>query len=258
MKIKKNPKANLENYSGVFTLLGLVLTLYVSFIVIEHKSYAATKDFDFKPTNIPIEETETMVTYKMEQPKIEQPKMEPISEPEPITVKADPTQFKKTEDDVLIDETPIATTDPVDVNTDLSSELDNIDYVPEEATTIVDNIPLMIVESAPVFPGCEKYEGNKEKSKKCFSKKMSKFFNKHFDNEVANDLNLYGIQSINSQFVINSNGEINPGIRISKTHPEIAKEIKRVLKKLPKMKPAKYNGKKVNLIYALPVKFMIE
>ncbi|ANW97175.1 hypothetical protein AXE80_13150 [Wenyingzhuangia fucanilytica] len=84
------------------------------------------------------------------------------------------------------------------------------------------------------------------------------FFGKNFDIGVAEDLDLYGMQRINCQFIINSNGDISPDIQTSRTHPELAEEIKEVFKKLPKMIPAKQNGKPVNLIYILPVRFYVE
>ena len=39
MQIKKNPKANLENYTRIFMQLGLVLALLVVYLAIEKKTY---------------------------------------------------------------------------------------------------------------------------------------------------------------------------------------------------------------------------
>ena len=39
MKLKKNPNVNLEAFSRVFTLLGLVLSLFFTYAFIEYKSY---------------------------------------------------------------------------------------------------------------------------------------------------------------------------------------------------------------------------
>ena len=38
-KVKKHPKANLENYSRIFAQLGLVLALLVVYVIIQDKSY---------------------------------------------------------------------------------------------------------------------------------------------------------------------------------------------------------------------------
>ena len=42
MEIKKNPKANLENYSKIFMQIGLVLALFVTYAAIEKKTYDKT------------------------------------------------------------------------------------------------------------------------------------------------------------------------------------------------------------------------
>ena len=39
MQIKKTPKQTLENYSKIFMQLGLVVALFVAYLVIEQKSY---------------------------------------------------------------------------------------------------------------------------------------------------------------------------------------------------------------------------
>lgn len=259
MKIKKNPKANLEHYSGVFTLLGLVLTLFISYVVLEHKSYAAIKHPDvYKPTTY--DEQETITYVHLPKPKIQAPKVQEfLSEPkidlikEPVA-KPDANNFNKTENENLIQETPLT---PSNENT---SKIDqsSIIYDKEEEALVEETIHYVAVQNVPVFPGCEKYKDDKKKSMQCFSKGVSKFFNKNFDTEIANDLNLQGVQNIGCVFVIDTNGQIKPDVKTSKTHPELAKEIKSILKKLPKMQPAKQNGKAVNMMYSLPIRFRLE
>ena len=39
MNIKKNPKSNLENYSKLFMLIGLVLALFITYVAIEKKTF---------------------------------------------------------------------------------------------------------------------------------------------------------------------------------------------------------------------------
>lgn len=259
MKIKKNPKQNLENYSNVFTLLGLVLSLFITLIFIEQKTYASEKPvFKPKPNTIKLDDIPNMVNVVIEkkQPKIEVPKdiKEPVEAPTKPIDAIDPTKFKITDNDI-IEKTITPTDEPI---TNISTDLDDIEYVEIEEDTGAETIPFIAVDNVPVFPGCEKYMYNNEKSKKCFNKNMSKFFGKNFDLDIASDLNLSGMQRINCQFIINSNGGISPDIQTSKTHPELAREITDVIKKLPKMIPAKQNGKAVNLIYNLPVRFSVE
>lgn len=259
MQSKKNPKANLEKYSAVFSLLGLVLSLFITLIFIEHKTYAAKIPDASIPFTIPLDESATMVNLEIKEkkaPKIETPKdeIEPIKKPEKLKKTIDPTTFKKEKNDVDIIEKIMVNKDETVADTDIK----DIKYenIPEEAG--IETVPYISVDNVPVFPGCEKYIYDKKKSKKCFNKNMSKFFGRNFDLGLASDLNLSGIQKINCQFIIDSNGEISPDIYTSKTHPKLAEEIKSVIKKLPKMIPAKQNGNPVNLIYKLPVKFYVE
>lgn len=262
MKIKKNPQQNLENYSSVFTLLGLVLSLFITLIFMEQKTYASEKPtVTYDPATIKMDALPNMVNVIKEekkQPKIEKPKdlIEPIKEPQKKPIDAiDPTKFKKAENNADIIEKPInSTEDPSNTPTDFG----DIEYVEVDEEIGVETIPFLSVDNIPVFPGCEKYIRDHEKSKKCFNKNMSKFFGKNFDIGVAEDLNLSGMQKINCQFIIDSHGNISSDIQTTKTHPELAKEIKDVIKKLPKMIPAKQNGKPVNLIYMLPVRFYVD
>lgn len=255
MKIKKNPKQNLENYSSIFSLLGLVLSLFITLVFIEQKTYAA-ETVTLEPVNhtITMDDTPIMVNVIREK---KLPKNKPIHKiKEPVEPKKapDPNNFKKSKDDVIIEPITIKN----NIGTIETIDLDDVDYVEDIEEAGTETIPFISVENIPVFPGCEKYINHKEKSKKCFNKNMSKFFGENFDLGIAQDLNLYGMQKINCQFIINTQGEISPDIETSKTHPELAEAIKNVIKKLPKMIPAKQNGKPVNLIYMLPVRFYAE
>ncbi|HMR16691.1 MAG: energy transducer TonB [Confluentibacter sp.] len=58
-------------------------------------------------------------------------------------------------------------------------------------------------------------------------------------------------------FTINENGDI-VDIRARSVHPEFENEAIRVVKELPKMVPAEYNGKRISQKYALPLVFEIE
>ena len=60
MQIKKNPKANLENYSKMFMQLGLVLALLVVYLAIEKKTYDRVIE-DLGPVVLNIEDEEQTV-----------------------------------------------------------------------------------------------------------------------------------------------------------------------------------------------------
>ncbi|NJB81352.1 energy transducer TonB [Wenyingzhuangia aestuarii] len=167
----------------------------------------------------------------------------------------DLTKVKKVDNTEEIETTLIKEEQPT---TTADEDLKNIEYYSDIIEYEPETISYVSVENIPVYPGCEKYMYDREKSKKCFSKKIAKFFGKNFDTGLASELNLTGLQRINCEFIIDHNGNVSPDIKTTRTHPELAKEIKNIMGKLPKMKPAKQNGKTVNLIYTLPIRFMVE
>lgn len=60
-----------------------------------------------------------------------------------------------------------------------------------------------------------------------------------------------------TRFKINENGEVTD-IKVKGPHPIYEEEAIRVIKKLPKVEPPKYNGKPVSPTFSLPIKFIVE
>ena len=83
MQVKKNPKANLENYSKLFMQLGLVLALLVVYLAIKKKTFDRVIDTLADATyNIEDEEQ----TIEIEQPKPPEPKTPPPPTPDKIEI----------------------------------------------------------------------------------------------------------------------------------------------------------------------------
>ena len=161
MEIKKNPKANLENYSKLFMQLGLVLALFITYVAIEKKTYDRQfGDLGDVSMNDEMEE-EPPITERIE-PEI--PKTPPPPTPEKIEV---------VDDEEEVEETIIESTE-TDENE--AVEVEEIEEV-EEVEEVIEDVPFTIIEDVPVFPGCK---GNKTELKACFNKKMQKHFQKKF------------------------------------------------------------------------------
>ena len=79
MQIKKNPKANLENYSKLFMQLGLVLALLVVYLAIEKNTYDRVIG-DLGPVVLNMDEDEQ--TIEIEQVKPPEPKTPPPPTPD--------------------------------------------------------------------------------------------------------------------------------------------------------------------------------
>jgi hypothetical protein len=108
----------------------------------------------------------------------------------------------------------------------------------------------------PVYKGCNE-KLNKDKQLKCMSKKINKFINKEFNSNLAANLGLIGRQKILVGFKVNEKGEVF-NVMVRAPHPELRKEMLRVIKKLPKMQPAMKNGKPITILFSIPIIFVVD
>ena len=126
----------------------------------------------------------------------------------------------------------------------------------ESEETLEQYVPLMVVEELPVFPGCK---GRKAELKSCFSKMVGEHISAKFNFNLLNELGLYaGKKKVNIAFKINNKGNV-VYIKVKRApHPEIEKEVVRVMKMLHKMKPARQRGIAIGVSYSLPLTFIVE
>ena len=237
MEIKKNPKSNLENYSKIFMQIGLVLALFVTYASIENKTYdKIIGDLGLANMNADMEE-ETVITERIEEIK---PKTPPPPAPEKIEI---------VEDEKEVEETVIESTE-----TDETEEIIIIEEI-EEVEEVIEDVSFMIIEDVPVFPGCK---GNKAALKSCFSKMVQKHFSRKFDADLPNELGLdAGRKKVFIGFKIDRNGNV-VNIQARAPHPRIKKEVVKVMKMLPKMKPGRQRGKAVGVKYSIPFTLIVE
>ena len=243
MQLKKNPRARLENYSKVFIELGLVLTLFIVYQVLEIKTYdrefkdmgGVTMMGDMKD-DVPI----------IERKEIEIPKNTPPPLPEKITVVENELDIEET----IVEATETDENEAVEVVLDA----DNINEI-EEDEEIIEDIPFLIIENAPVYPGCT---GNKKQLKDCFTKNIKKFFTKNFDGNLAQELGLApGKKRIFVIFKIDRTGNV-VNVKARAPHPKLQTEVVSVISDLPKMKPGSQRGRPVGVQYSLPILFHVK
>jgi protein TonB len=240
MKTKKSRQADLNRFSSLFLWLGLVFVLFITWRGVEYKKYDNTNKTDMY-WSVNDDETEKTFIVQKEQPKIEKP------EPKKKII---PAVIVKTEKDpepqTLFQGTETGTDDPIDP--DNIETADNIEDDPE--------VPFVFVEQPPVFPGCEKYKGRKDKLKACMSKKIERFIKRKFDYSIGEEIGATGNLLIYVQFVVDKEGKISD-IKVRSQYKELEAEAKRVISQLPPMKPGMQRGKPVNVRYNLPVKFRV-
>lgn len=241
MQVKKYPKLNLENYSKIFTQLGLVLALFVAYVAIEQKTFE--KDFADRFGEVSMISTDEIEPPIITIPEPEIPKQKPVIPDEPTVVDDDEDVIETIVDTTEVDET----TEIVDV--------DDINEVDDPTPDIEEDVPFILIEDVPVFPGCT---GDNDALKACFNKKMQKHFAKKFDTDLPNELGLSpGKKKLIMLFKIDKTGEIID-VRVKAPHPKLEKEATRIINLLPKMKPGKQRGKPVGVKYTLPMRVDVE
>ena len=238
MEIKKNPKANLENYSKLFLQLGLVLALLISYVSIEYKTFDRELD-DLLGANIgEEEEIEIPLTERIE---LVQPPPPPPPAPEVIEIVED-------EKDV-IEDPPVSS--EADQDTEIKEPIKEI--VEEEE--VMEDVPFSIIEDAPIYPGCK---GNKAELRKCLQKSIQKHIARKFNTGLASELGLDpGKKKVYVVFKIDKKGNI-VDVRARGPHARLEKEGVKVVKMLPKMIPGKQRGRPVGVKYTLPITLQVE
>ncbi|AUC82657.1 energy transducer TonB [Lacinutrix sp. Bg11-31] len=116
--------------------------------------------------------------------------------------------------------------------------------------------PVYIVDEYPEFKETTS-KLSKEENKKQFQSQLNQFVKNNFKKTVVDSLELIVKQKIYVDFEITNTGNIIIK-RTRAYYPELEKEAERVLKKLPKLMPARKDGKAVSVSYILPIIFNIE
>ena len=243
MEVKKNPKVNLSSWSPIFFLAGLAVMLFISYSLVEWKSFEKD-NLAGTELNLGDElERDIPITNQLTPPP-------PPPPPPPAATQV----IEVVEDDLEIEETIIESTE-TDQNQEIVEVVD-IDDIEEVEDEEIADVPFAVIEDAPIYPGCESASNNAAR-KKCMEEKVMEYVQRNFNTELANELGLEGRQRINVQFKIDRSGRV-VNVRARAPHPRLEKEAVQLVQKLPKMTPGKQRGKPVGVLYALPILFQVE
>lgn len=114
-------------------------------------------------------------------------------------------------------------------------------------TVDIDEIPLLKVDEAPIFPGCE----GSENALDCFREKMIAHISREFK-FLQNNMDDESKVGVYVNFIIDQNGNIGK-VRKTGANKYLEEEAARVIGLLPQMKPGKVNGKNVKVAINLPI-----
>ncbi|WP_428743647.1 energy transducer TonB [Tenacibaculum sp.] len=244
---KKHARKQLESFSTIFMQLGLVLALFVVFLVLEHKTVKETAIVQPSTDRVyePIPTFQKPIIVK----KLEQTK-------EVIKKNAVPKELLNPKVvDNKTDNTTVVDTPKNDIPL---INLSNLPQAKEEEIIETSDDPVSInnVQKSPVFKGCE---GLSElENRKCFERKIQQHIQRNFNADLAQDVGLSsGKYRISTQFVIDKTGKITD-IQIRAPHYKLEKEANRVVHKIPQFQPGKQNNKEVKVKYTLPITFKVE
>ncbi len=253
--VKKSQKhdANLQKNSTLYFQVGLILCLLGAFGLLEMKFESINIPFDPQAQLPPDDIAEADIPiFVVEKPKV---KSQPIA-----MAKKTPLvdEFEVVDDNELLKE--LLKEEELDTSDDSTQDLDTSERDSDELDVIEKpddiTVPFVFIEEVPVYPGCENKKSNKDK-KKCMSDKINKLVRKKFDGSIASDHGLSGRQKINVEFLIDKQGQVT-GIQTRAQHPALEKEAKRVINKIPEMKPGRQRDTPVNVKYSLPIIFTVQ
>lgn len=239
MVSKKNPKADLDQYSSIFFLIGLTLVLFVTWRLLEMKTY----------------KTEDSVIHVMaltEEVKEDIPITETVNTMPPPPPPTAPVVIEVVEDAMEIEETVIGSTetDQDEAIGEVIVDVSEVEVMEEEDDI---SVPFAVIEDVPVFPGCE--GGTKAEQRACFQQKMQEHISTHFKYpKIAMEMGLQG--RVYVHFVIDSKGNII-GIRTRGPHDILEKEAHRIIAALPHMTPGRQRGRSVKVPYSIPINFKL-
>ena len=234
MELKKNPKADINQNSGLYFVIGLAVVMLVVWRALEYKKYDKTNDYD-------------IALNVEDQLDEEVPMTEQIKTPPPPPPPAAPEVIEVVEDEEEVEETVIESTETSQEEEVIEIEDVEVEEIDEDIT-----VPFAVIEDVPVFPGCE---GSSNK-KACFQEMMQKHIRKNFRYpEIAQEMGVQG--RVNVMFVIQKDGSIG-GIRMRGPDKNLEAEALRIINKLPNMTPGKQRGRAVKVPFSIPITFRLQ
>ena len=241
MQPKKYPKADINKNIGLYFLIGLNLALFTTWRLLEMKTYEKPQQF--------AEMIQVVEDFSEEVPKTEQVKVE--APPPPPNV---PDVIEIVEDVAEIEETIIESTESSQ-ETFIEDAIVRVEDIAVEEVEEEVSVPFTIIEKAPIFPGCEGLETEKEK-RECFNEKIQE----HIRNNlvypaVALEMGIKGRVFVT--FEVNARGKVT---NIKQRGPDrlLEEEAVRIIAGLPEMVPGQQRGKNVKVGYSVPINFVFK
>ena len=226
MEEKKSPRANLENKKLMFIQIGLVISLLITWLAFEHKSYDKREiDPSLLNREVAVDEEMVEITKQEEQ------------KPQPVEMPQQTTQIEIVDDNVE--------TQDININAEVEQTEIIEEYVAPEVVEeeVVETEIFQIVEEMPQFPGGDA--------------KLLEYVATHIKYpQIARETGIQGRVFVG--FVVEPDGSVSNVKILRGIGGGCDEEAVRVIKSLPKWKPGKQRGKAVRVSYQIPVLFKLQ
>ena len=226
MEEKKSPKANLENKKLMFIQIGLIISLLITWLAFEHKSYDKREiDPSLLNREVAVDEEMVEITKQEEQ------------KPQPVEVPQQSTQIEIVENEVE--------TEDLNINAEVEQNEVIEEYIAPEVVEeeVVETEIFQIVEEMPQFPGGDA--------------KLLEYVATHIKYpQIARETGIQGRVFVG--FVVEPDGSVSNVKILRGIGGGCDEEAVRVIKSLPKWKPGKQRGKAVRVSYQIPVLFKLQ
>ena len=228
MEIKKSDKANLENKKLLFTELGLIVSLAITFGAFEYTS-KETKVSTLEDTaEVVLEEEIIPITQETPPPPPAAPKIPILSD-----------QIDIVDDEIELDDDMF-----MNLEDDASLGVEIMDYVEVEEEVVEEEaIPFQLVEEKPSFQGGDANQFSKWVKQRLVYPEIAK------ENGVQGRVTL--------QFTVEKDGSVTKVKVLRGVDPSLDKEAVRVVSQSPKWKPGKQRDRAVPVTYTFPVIFQL-
>ncbi len=235
MDIKKKSDFEKGIDSSLYFAFGLNIMLFFSWYALNYKTYDKA-DITIDIVQMVEELEEDIPITELKTPP---PPPPPPSAPEIITIVEDVAEIEET----IIESSEMTQEERIEIVE--VSEV-NVEEIDEDI-----EVPFAVVESVPIYPGCE--GGNNNEIKDCFQKKIMEHVMKNFKYpDMAVELGIHG--KVFVVFVIDKDGMVS-NIRTRGPDKILEKEASRIVSLLPKMIPGKQRGRPVKVPFSLPINF---
>lgn len=228
MKSKKSKKANLERKRGMFFRIGMIFSFSIVLLAFNWTTESCydIDDWMLRGEAIIDEETSEVTVQKKKEIELIKPKII-----KPITIIPDEEEIED---------------DPYDLSAEVTDETENgLENIPEfedepEDSNIVIYTP---VQNPPEYPGG--YVA------------LRKFLARNLQYpEMAKGAGIQG--KVYVSFIVWKDGSVSDVKIIRGIDGGCDEEVLRVVKLMPDWKPGEQNGKKVNVVYRMPVVFTLK